>query len=351
MNTFLPRIAIVILIACILVACGAVPSPAPTQIPPTVELVASTPQPSRTPLPPPTRRPSQTPTPPPTQSPSQTPYPTEVDFAKATIWAPFSTCNGLVEDERLLSPKKNWYICGAYSANAFKVINRNGTSWSFSAQKQFGFEYYGNIYLVHWTADENFLYVSVNKDGGDGPNQVNANAEALLRMDLSNGKVSVVLGSVSQTDLPEKLYVVSISPPSRHIAYSIYGSSPQQLYIIDLQSGDKKVIDIDPEYQAVGNFAWSPNGQQLVYKLYTPVSEKDGYCTYTYSIRLLNLGDFSSTTFVKNASINLCESDLPEFYVVEISASEVVLKRRDEIWTYDVKSQRLELQSTVTPSP
>lgn len=233
------------------------------------------------------------------------------------------------------------------------MIHQDGALWSFSAQEQFGFEYDGGIRLLHWTADEKFLYFSLKRYAGDGPNPVDYNAEVLFRMDLSNGKVSIILGNpaTAKIDNPYNLYVVSISPTSRYLVYSIDGPSLPQLHFIDLRSGDEKVIDIDPQYESIGDFSWSDVGRQFVYKLYVPPSQKDNYCSYTYSIRLLNLEDFSSTTFVKNERVDLCESDLPEFNVVKISVSDVVLKQHENIWVYHIESQRLELQGTLTPLP
>ena len=338
---------IIILAACMLAACGSTPAPSITStstvIPPTVtEPPSLTPASSRTPLPPPTRRPSQTPT------------ATEINPAYETQRAPFADCNQSF-DEKKLSPTKNWYVCGW--GGDFQVIYRsNDIRWSFSTQKLFSIEYYGDFSFIHWTADENFLYFAISHPL-DGIDPITTNAEALFRMDLSNGRVAAVLGSISTQPLWSH-YVISISPTSRLLAYSVnmtsFGEVPSQkkLYLVDLQSGEEKVISIESEYAQIGRYVWSDNGQLLTYKLYTDRS--DDVCRYLYSIRLLNLTVDDAITFIKNETIDECTDPTAigkEFKVLSVSANQVILEKDNERWVYDVASQRLNLQGTVTPSP
>lgn len=352
MKIFFLKISGMAFLIFLLAACGAAPTPvAATPIPPTAADAATvTPVLSRTPLPPPTRRPSQTPTPAP--STDRKPTPTDVDPDRATRQAPFLSCT-LSFNEQLLSPDGDWYLCG--NAGDFTAMNRRDVSWRFSTREQFGIEYYGDFRLLHWTADGKFLYFAV-MNPLDGPGPITSNAEALFRMDLATGKISTILGGIEKPDAPQGFYVVSISPTSRYLAYSVNAvyrdtSPSKQLHLVDLQSGADKVIEIEPEYDSIGSFTWSKNGQQFVYKLYTSTSEKDNYCTYTYSVRFLNLGDFSSNTFIKNVSINHCENGHSEFDVVEVSAEQVTLTRDYETWVYNVESQRLVQQENQPPSP
>jgi len=350
MNTFLPKISIVILIACILAACGAAPSPAPTQIPPKAELAASTPLPqlSRTPLPQPTRRPSQTPT------------PTEINAAYKIPEALTGLCQEQYYDKAKFSPSKRWYICGG-SGGDFNLIDTGRASWRFSAKNQFDTDYDGSFSLLHWTGDEKFLYFAFI-NSVDGPFPITVNAEMLFRMDLSTGKVTIVLGDIPKNyaeSAARHLYAVSISPTSRILAYAVDGPytgdvPPQQkLHLVDLQNSDEKIIPIEPEYQTIGEFVWSEDGQQLVYTLYNFNLSAGDYtsCKYAYSIRWLNLADYNAITFIKNISIDPCANNVDRFKVLNVSTGQVTLEKGNERWAYDVQSQRLELQGTVTPSP
>lgn len=352
MNTFFAKILLVAFIACTLAACGAVPTV--TEIPPTAEQTTPKPQHSRTPIPGPTRRPSQTLLAP---DPSQTPSATDqIDATSTTTQLTFGDCINPAVNQSNYSPKGTWAVCG-YEGGNFNVVNRDGTSWHFSTQEQFGVDYHGTMYILHWTADEKFFYFSIMRDIGDGGLLLGLDAEVLLRMDVPNRKASIIIGDLTpahtdQPDVKRHLYVVSISPGTRQIAYALYNSASSelvtQLHFMDLQGGNEKVIDMEPEYNAIGQFTWSANGQQFTYKLYAE-SETD-FCIYTYSMRFLDLRDFSSNTFVKKTPLSHCETtDGDEFEAVTVLADQVILKKNYETWIYDVKSQRLTLQSTATP--
>jgi hypothetical protein len=367
MSVFSQRVGIITFVACILAACGTAPSPtlmpAPleTEFLPTIAPNISTPLPSRTPLPPPTRRITRTPGPPPTLSTSVfatfAALLTQRAPAEATRRAQaeatrHASCTP--DDETMISPKKDWAICGG--GGNFKVFHHNAASWQFSAQDQFGVEYYGDFRLIHWTADEKFLYFAL-MNPLDGPGPITSNAEALFRMDLSTGKVITILGSINNPDpSTQSFYVVSLSPTSRRLAYSenksYFGDVPPQkkLYLIDLQSGEEKTIPIETEYSQIGSFVWSENGQLLTYTLYTDRS--DDMCKYVYSVRLLNLTTDDSIAFIKNETIDECTNPrVEEFEVVSVSTDQVILKKGDEQWTYDIELQKLKLEAMVTPTP
>ena len=357
MNTFFAKILFVAFIACILTACGVAPSPSLTLILPTAPQKLSTPRASRTPLPPPTRRISRTkvlPTLSTSVFATLATLLTQRAPAEATRHAGSGNHCTFDDETNPVSPQKDWVICGS-GAN-FKVMHRDGMTWQFSAQDQFGVEYYGDFHMIHWTADEKFLYFAVmNPLDGAGP--ITSNAEALFRMDLTNGKVTIVLGTVNIEDpANQNFYVVSISPTSRRLVYSInpvYSGDvrPQtKLHLVDLQSGDEKIIPIEKEYVTIGSFVWSEDGQQLIYKLYGDSFE--AFCGYLYSVRLLNLANDDSITFIKNESYNECLGTTPyEFEVRSVSADQITLEKGNKIWAYDTESQKLKLLGTVTPTP
>jgi len=284
MDKFFLKVVALIFTTLTLVACSAELTPAATRIPPAVELSTSLPQPTLTAYPPPTERPTLTPTAAmPTVEipilPSLTSNPADADLS--TLQAPFRACDSW--SDKRLSPQENMYVCGG--GNDFTVMRRDGDPWHFSAQEQFGTEYYGDFMLMHWTADEQYLYFALmNPMDGVGP--MTANADVLFRMDLSDGKVTTTLGDLNIDDPGRDFYVVSISPTSRRLAYSggyVYRDvRPQtKLHLVDLKTGQEKIIPMDLEYSHIGKFVWSDDGLHLVYKLYYARDEADDYCKYS----------------------------------------------------------------------
>ena len=336
----------------LLAACASTQTPVAngSNIPPTI-VVTWTPKPTRTPVPPPTQRPSSTATE--TITPRVRLWPTHTEIAddsvSATLWAPFKTCH-IYRNKEKLSPSANWYICG--DGIGFEVMHRDGTSWSFSPEQDYGVEYYGDIRFIHWTQDEKFLYFAV-MNPLDGPGPITVNAEALFRMELADGKITTILGSLD-LDTMEGFYTLSISPTSRRLVYSkspFYRDVPlpKMLHIVDLQSGEETTLPIEARYNTIGRFVWSNDGLLLAYKLYNMSFE--GYCEYAYSIRLLDLTDFTSITFVKDVIVEQCQQPPDEFNIQGGFDNVINLEKDGEIWQYDIVDQRLKLVATETPSP
>jgi len=252
----------------------------------------------------------------------------------------------------MLSPSQNWYICPDYSF--FTVTHRNGTSWTFSVKEQLGIDFVGEFGFLHWTVDENFLYFSLYYRD-ENSNYDSANANALFRMDLSNGKVTPVLGKIDPD--AKNIYFVSISPTDRRLAYSIYRTyqgnviSPIKLHLLDLATGKEQEFSLEPEYYSIVGVVWSGDGRQLAYTLYAAQEsgrDINDICDYLYSIKFLDLTNFETTTFVKNGPINTC-TDSVSFGVLAVFADRVLLEKNGDTWIYNVKSQKLKLQATATP--
>jgi WD40 repeat protein len=335
MNNFFLKLLVNIFLISMLAACANTAGSGPTATPAAAYPPTWTPRPTVTAYPAPTRRPT-----PGKIIPTMTANATEA--AHATLRASFGSCDP--NDGSKLSPKKDWYLCG--SGHDFAAVNKNGTTWKFSVQKEFGIEYHGDFSFLYWTADEKFLYFAVqNPVEGGAP--LATNAEALFRMDLTSGAFTTTLGGIAADPQNQKLYTVSISPTSRRLAYA-GGYTQGELHLIDLQNSDEKVIPLEPEYTQIGGFAWSEDGMWLAFKLYT---ERSGSSKYFYSIRLLNLADYSAITFVKNMTAGQSTETSVEFNIVSVSAKQVVLEKDKEIWSYDVEQQNLKVDGTQTPAP
>ena len=316
-------------------------TPEIAQVTPVVDLGQPIASPTRTPKQEPLIKNTLTPTLIPPQTPS------------ATAFNAFDQCGSYFHEQRL-SPSKKWYLCerGDPQGADLLIIKNDGEFWRFSYYADFGVEYWGDIRYIKWAQDETYLYFSV-MNPVDGPGPFTANAEALFRMDLSNGKVVKILGNIDYDDPNRDFYVVSISPTDRRLIYSdgylwLGDKPPTQLYINDLQTGTQTVIPVGVEFSQIGGFVWSEDGLQLVYKLY---STSDDYCLYSYSIRLLDLKDMSSITFIKDMQVNQCGDRQAIYDILRVNSEAVVLEYQGQIWIYDIATKILRLQGTVTPSP
>jgi len=311
------------------------------QITPVVDLEQSTALPTRTPKREPLIKYTPTPT-------STTPQ-----ALSATAFNAFGQCTSYFNEGRL-SPSKKWYLCerGDPQGADLLIINNDGNTWRFSYDAAFGVEYWGDIRYAKWSQDETYLYFTV-MNPVDGPGPFTANAEALFRIDLSNGSVAKILGSIDSDDPNRDFYVVSISPTDRRLVYSDgylwQGNQPQtKLYITDLQVGTQTIMPVGVEFTQIGGFVWSEDGLQLVYKLY---STSDDYCLYSYSIRLLDLKSMSSITFIKDMQVNQCGDNQAIYDILDVTSEAVTLEYQGQIWIYDIETKNLHLQGTGNPSP
>jgi WD40 repeat protein len=206
-------------------------------------------------------RPSSTPAPP---KPSKTP-----DF-KATEIAqfPIQCTNFNTFDGAVISPNGNWLAvtCGDNHDQTLEIVNHSGQRWVLQFKDYILPEYVsdnhantdGNLYPVHWSGDDGFLYfvAYVAYDEG-GACFFGYGVHGLFRMDLRDGKVSTILSPVSAIDK----YHLTFSPTGRRLAYQKDVSSP---FILDLQTGQQTAILIKKDEYA-GGLVWSDNGLQLAY--------------------------------------------------------------------------------------
>ena len=282
-----------------------------------------------------------------------TPTVTTPQVLSATAFNAFDQCKSYFDEQRL-SPSKKWYLCerGDPQGADLLIINSDGNTWRFSYFAAFGIEYWGDIRYFKWTQNETYLHFAV-MNPVDGPGPFTANAEALFRMNLSNGNVVKVLGGIDYDDPNRDFYAVSISPTDRRLVYSdgyIWQDDEPltKLYIMDLQVGTLSVIPVGVEFSQIGGFVWSEDGLQLVYKLY---STGDDYCQYSYSIRLLDLNNSSSITFIKDMQVNQCGDGEATYDILSVTSKAVTLEYQEQIWIYDIETKNLHLQGTGNPSP
>ncbi len=222
------------------------------------------------------------------------------------------------------------------------VIHQDGRTWRFFYKDVSGVEYFGDIRYFAWTQDEAFLYFGV-LNPADGPYPITANAEALFRMDLSDGSVSTLLGTLDYNNPNRDMYVASISPTSRRMAYSDgfiwHGEKPQtKLHLVDLQSGAETVLSMDWKISQLGDFMWSDDGLYLAYKLYTFYED---YCKYSYSITLLDITNMSPVSFLQDVPVDTCGNEPAVHEILSVSDREVILEFKGEKWIYEIENQKL----------
>ena len=237
----------------------------------------------------------------------------------------------------------NWGICD-FDNQTFVVFNTNGVKWEFSyLDLGIGTPEVINIYHthpVHWTNDGNFVYLSTRPDGYDPLGPFLGTGIALLKLDLTNGEITTVLPNVN------RFYSISISPSGKYLAYSLF-NEPIQVNIVDTQSGESSTVFSTEEYDQVGEYVWSDDDTRLVYKYIITGDE----CFRIYSINTLSLTDFENETIIKDAEVNTCQPSDPTFYIESVTNLDVILKQSDDIWFYEVGSQKMRFFTKSTPQP
>ncbi len=172
-------------------------------------------------------------------------------------------------ERRDLSPNGKWvtFVClgegnpGEHSLTKVKSIN-GSAEWKLVYGKTIGtnkLRSYGNIYPFHWSIDGRYLYLAHSQDG-DGVWSFN-NGDGLLRLDLLSGKVTEVLQYA--------WYSFSISPKDDLLVY-VYNhidtlGKPLSIRFLNLITGEKKSIEIEPKFLEAGDFIWSPDQMKLIF--------------------------------------------------------------------------------------
>jgi hypothetical protein len=138
----------------------------------------------------------------------------------------------------------------------------------------------GVLGVVHWTKDGNYVYLRPYFCCVDAPGNIFFNnfqdTLALYRLDLRTGKITTTLQPFK--GIVFSGYSASLSPSDKYLAY-VMSSSPRDIHISNLQSGDSYTIEVDEQYVASGKFSWAHNGNKAVF-----VAVKPGWSYYNASI-------------------------------------------------------------------
>ncbi|HTX91475.1 MAG TPA: hypothetical protein VMC09_09675 [Anaerolineales bacterium] len=235
--------------------------------------------PSDTPASTPASRSTESPTPTGIPSNTQTPYPTQAYAATATRQEDMfqSLCPYGFQD---LSPSGRWGFCETYIADSAGVIvaSKAGQIWTFSYLDYFGTRFGGESRLIYWSQDDRFLYFAP-RPIVDWVGINYSRALTLLRMDTTNGIVTTMLPEdMKRENIFVYYYALAISPTGRRLAYVNNASLPLKIHILDLKTGAESYLLMENCYWNAGEFTWTPDGQQLSFRLAGSGScERDSY--------------------------------------------------------------------------
>jgi hypothetical protein len=191
-----------------------------------------------------------------------------------------------------LSPNGEWISisCDPHDPSKFngsKIVKiGDDVIWDVSFYETFGNKFspdgmkVGVLGVVHWTKDGNYVYLRPYFCCVDAPGNIFFNnfqdTLALYRLDLRTGKITTTLQPFK--GIVFSGYSASLSPSDKYLAY-VMSSSPRDIHISNLQSGDSYTIEVDEQYVASGKFSWAHNGNKAVF-----VAVKPGWSYYNASI-------------------------------------------------------------------
>ena len=174
---------------------------------------------------------------------------------------------------------------------------------------------------LHWSPDGRYLYFT-NAPVADGCGLF-INASDLQRLDLANGEIQEVLPANTTWSL-------AIAPDGQTVAYS----KTDEVVLLALDTGEvrsQKVVAAEASYQ-LGNFAWSPDSQQLAFTIaYAPCQPP----AWSHSILSMDAQSLSTTT--------LLEPDQRRFTITEwAEATQLLLADAEkQPWVLDITSGAL----------
>jgi hypothetical protein len=239
----------------------------------------------------PTSQPSCTPQPP-------KPTPTIDTYSTQIAGFPLS-CKDFSNWNTSISPNGNWLAvsCGYKTSQTLEIVKATGGRWTLYFKDYLLDEFktngesnaMGNLYPIHWTNDETYLYfASIIAFDGGGTCFYGFGVQGLYRINLVDEKVSMILPSTSGG------YDIAFSPTGRRLAYQGSGEP----VILDLQTGEETIIKVGDNI--TGNFTWSPDGKELAYGTCQMYQDGNGnYLVKKSGIRIFSIQEKSSRTVLE----------------------------------------------------
>jgi hypothetical protein len=225
----------------------------------------------------------------------------------ASTWQARATAEEAIFPEcgstkHIYSPDGNWVVVMCMDIDSSTgIYNRNNPSqaWRLNYKTIFGVDVPRGaphfIYPWHWTADGQYVYLSIYPCCLDGGCPEYLSGEALVRLDLLTGKVTQTL-QPGEGGL--KMYYFKISPDDTTLAYLRTWLPHPILNLENLISGEVQHIPLGDQYDEAGYIIWSPDKSHIL------LSARTGEpCdNFTYYLVMLDLDDFEQTVLLESTS-------------------------------------------------
>lgn len=251
--------------------------------------------------------------------------------------------------DRYYSLEKNWYV--AYCEypdthfNYTAIIKAdNSTRWEVPFYETWGSQQIsdawpdgikdGEMSLFAWSPDEKYVFLNPYFCCLDGPGMMFVAGYGLFQLDLATGTIAQIDGGSA---------AFALSPDTKKLAR--YDYDAKQVIIQNLETGNNVTFKINPQFEIVGIFNWSPDGDKVVFSAADEnwFDEASGFTVYLIDLNKRNIRQllyepphyYVAIEWSTNEEIIIAEATYPPQYKFNITTDQLSL---------------LDLEA-VTPSP
>lgn len=257
--------------------------------------------------------------------------------------------SGAHSPDRYYSLEKNWYI--AYCEypdthfNYTAIIKAdNSTRWEVPFYETWGSQQIsdawpdgikdGEMSLLAWSPDEKYVFLNPYFCCLDGPGMMFVAGYGLFQINTATGVI---------TEIDNGATAFALSSDTKKLVR--YDYDTKQVVIQNLETGNNVTFEVNQQFEIVGIFKWSPDGDKVVFSAADEnwFDEKSGFTLY-----LIDLN--------KNAIKQLLYEP-PHYYVaVEWSTNEEIIIAEVTYppqYKFNITTDQLSLLDlkAVTPSP
>lgn len=300
----------------------------------------------------------------PTFEPTETtiPYYVATRMAGATAYAPtriakernaLTDCNGYPSrthpPDRYYSSTANWYAAYCEYPNThfqYTAIIKAGSpsKWEIPFYETWGSHQIsdtrpqgitdGEMTLLAWSPDDKYVFLKPFFCCLDGPGMMFVAGYGLFQLDLATGTIAQIDGGSA---------AFALSPDTKKLAR--YDYDAKQVIIQNLETGNNVTFKINPQFEIVGIFNWSPDGDKVVFSAADEnwFDEASGFTVYLIDLNKRNIRQllyepphyYVAVEWSTNEEIIIAEATYPPQYKFNITTDQLSL---------------LDLEA-VTPSP